>query len=576
MLEEIINSIFSGSGRDIESISLAHTAPDPAITLDPPSAMSEETFADVIAGALRILGQRRRFAGLRNPNDDPPSYLRRWLEAVGHRNGVPTDVLLERVSSSLGEHLQSWLLEQRALWLKPGGELQWRCGNCDRVHLHSAGGICTYCNRSLGGPEPRTASDQNYYAWLATEAGDPFRLHCEELTGQTGRDEAARRQRAFQGVFLDNEQELVATIDLLSVTTTMEVGVDIGALRGVMMANMPPMRFNYQQRVGRAGRRDDPLALALTVCRGRSHDDYYFDHPEKITGDPPPAPYIDLSRPEILHRVLASEVLRQAFWRLALDDDQAELGSNVHGQFGTCGAWRDGGNRPGHGRHVRDWIDSHASEVKAALAALLEGTDLQDEAATTLAWVGTGMLDVVDRIAEASQLDADLSQALAEGGLLPMFGFPTRVRYLYHEIPRGNVMPPKGVIDRDIEIAVSQFAPGAETPKDKAVHTAVGVGAWDFYGGRWRYHEDPLGPREDLLYCRACLHVEPVPDGPQRACPVCGETEPRFGPITLRQPEGFITDMRPRNYDGGIWWPLGPWWAAALLGGRESRGASGR
>ena len=96
----------------------------------------------------------------------------------------------------------------------------------------------------------------------------------------------------------------------------MEVGVDIGALRGVMMANMPPMRFNYQQRVGRAGRRGDPLALALTVCRGRSHDDYYFDHPEKITGDPPPEPYIDLSRPEILRRVLASEVLRQAFWQL--------------------------------------------------------------------------------------------------------------------------------------------------------------------------------------------------------------------------------------------------------------------
>ena len=89
-----------------------------------------------------------------------------------------------------------------------------------------------------------------------------------------------------------------------------------------MMANMPPMRFNYQQRVGRAGRRDDPLALALTICRGRSHDDYYFDHPEKITGDPPPAPYLDLSRPEILQRVLAIEVLRQAFRQLGVEDDE--------------------------------------------------------------------------------------------------------------------------------------------------------------------------------------------------------------------------------------------------------------
>ncbi len=59
----------------------------------------------------------------------------------------------------------------------------------------------------------------------------------------------------------------------------MEAGVDIGGLQAVMMSNMPPMRFNYQQRVGRAGRRRDALAVALTICRGRSHDDYYFSRP---------------------------------------------------------------------------------------------------------------------------------------------------------------------------------------------------------------------------------------------------------------------------------------------------------
>jgi hypothetical protein len=325
-----------------------------------------------------------------------------------------------------------------------------------------------------------------------------------------------------------------------------------------MMANMPPMRFNYQQRVGRAGRRDDPLALALTVCRGRSHDDYYFDHPEKITGDPPPAPYIDLSRREILQRVLAIEVLRQAFRQLGLEYGDAELGSNVHGQFGAAGAWR-----ARHEAFVRSWVDSNPSDVDRCLDALLQLTKLGEQRADLRDYVSGAMLDRIDLSDEASP-DSALSQALAEGGLLPMFGFPTRVRYLYHGRPKGYPWPPRATVDRDLEIAVSQFAPGSETPKDKAIHVAVGVAAWDSIGGRAVAHPAPLGPREDLLYCRDCLHLEPATEHRPEACPVCGKPEPIFSVIDLAQPLGFRTDWRPRNYDGRFDW------RPAASGGRLS------
>jgi ATP-dependent helicase YprA (DUF1998 family) len=548
--EECINSIYSGGGRDLESIGLASTSLDPTQPLEPPGGMEGELFSDILAGAVRLLGQRRRFVGMRDEATDPPPYCRKWLEAVADAVGRPYDTLLAALQRTWQTQVTGWLIHREALHLVPAGDEESKCGNCGRVHLHSAGGVCTYCHQRLPAPEQRSDDETNYYAWLAAEGGDPFRLHCEELSGQTGRVESARRQTAFQGIHLDDENDRVETIDLLSVTTTMEAGVDIGGLRAVMMANMPPMRFNYQQRVGRAGRRRDPLALALTICRGRSHDDYYFEHPERITGDPPPAPYLDLGRPEILQRVLVIEVLRRAFRHIGIEDPTAELGNNVHGQFGTVSGWIDG-----HRACVETWLADNPGEVDEVLDAMLVETELGPQRQDLREYIGQPLLEAIDAAVGGELPDDDLSQVIAEGGLLPMFGFPTRVRYLHHDRPGGGYpWPPKAVIDRDLEIAVSQFAPGAETPKDKAIHVSVGVASWRPIGGRAVPHPDPLGPREDVLYCRSCLYIEPVGGGGADACPVCGEAAPVFSRMTLAQPLGFRTDWRPQDYDGRFDW----------------------
>ena len=107
----------------------------------------------------------------------------------------------------------------------------YECPQCRRIHLHAAGGVCTDCLTTLGPPQALTPAQlvSDYYRYLATHTEEVFRLNCEELTGQTNKADGRRRQRLFQDIVLPGkENERTDPIDLLSVTTTMEVGVDIG------------------------------------------------------------------------------------------------------------------------------------------------------------------------------------------------------------------------------------------------------------------------------------------------------------------------------------------------------------
>ena len=150
--------------------------------------------------------------------------------------------------------------------------------------------------------------------------------------------------------------------------------------------------------------------------------------------------------------------------------------------------------------------------------------------------------------------EAQLSDVLAETGMLPMFGFPTSVRYLYLSPPvRAFPWPPEDTIDRSLDLAVSQFAPGAEVVRDKAVHVAVGVAAWAPRGGRVVADPGPSNVTEAVSICRTCLYLGRGP-AEHDVCPICHEVAPKFGTIDLAAPKGFRTDFIPKDFEGSFEW----------------------
>lgn len=565
-LVEALDVVFASGRRSLESLRLGFATTD-RIAAPAPSPLIQEA-AD---GVVRILGARRKLTSHEatgQPNLQ--RYVRTFIEAVAQQNGLNpqqfvTDVITYLTAARV---LTQHVIDVRTLCLaRPGGHY-FECPQCRRVHLHAAGGVCTDCDVPLAAGQVlhpgQLAND--YYGYLVTQAGPLFRLNCEELTGQTNKNESRRRQRLFQDICLPAPEEIVLTdaIDLLSVTTTMEAGVDIGSLLAVMMANMPPMRFNYQQRVGRAGRRGTGMSVALTLCRGRSHDDYYFQRPERITSEPPPAPYVDMRREAILKRVLAKEVLRQAFAALGMVVPQG--GDSVHGEFGEAVDWVNVPAQPVPGNPptatvadlVLNWIQTHGVEIAHACDLLLAYTSpaLQGQRQGIISYAETALVPAVTAAATDPRLtQRSLSERLANAGILPMFGFPTRVRFLYHERPAGGRgWPPEDVIDREMDIAISQFAPSSETVKDGVIHTAVGVVDYQRQGNRVVELANPLGPPMPVGSCRRCQAID-ASANPAQACPVCSAVAPDYAVVNLSQPRGFTTwHGSGRDFDGLFEW----------------------
>jgi ATP-dependent helicase YprA (DUF1998 family) len=362
-------------------------------------------------------------------------------------------------------------------------------------------------------------------------------------------------------------------INILNCSTTMEMGVDIGSVSSVMMTNVPPSIANYRQRVGRAGRRGQSLAMAFTFCRDRPLDREAFADPAAFLQRSISAPRVTLSSRPIVQRHVNAFLLGRFLRERAGDALKMKLGP-----FFGCPDDLKLARPPRAERPVaafRDWLGlpSTAEGTEDAIARLTrrsvleENKGLIDDAIVSITqvedrfvaeWTGLTTLAQEEKLREAAKsrmiievrrlCGEFLLGGLADRGFLPGHGFPTDVVSF---MPGKEFTLPEGLpLDgnrqfrtvgpqRSLDIAIRDYAPGSEIVLDGLVHRSAGVTLnWKRPASEANIAEIQSIRRHWLcLDCRES-DVGQVPE----LCPSCGSEHLRT--TEFLRPAGFSVDPR--------------------------------
>ena len=158
---------------------------------------------------------------------------------------------------------------------------------------------------------------------------------------------------------------------------------------------------------------------------------------------------------------------------------------DVHGEFGRCLFFIDVNNTPTENADdVESWLQDEMN-VRPIAESLVHGlNNIEWSADDLVSYSCDGALynDICQVVRRWMDMDSGanrntdrdedyLALTLAENGVLPMANTPTDQRNLYHATAKRRI----STIDRSIEQAITMFAPGTITTKDKQKHLAIGI-----------------------------------------------------------------------------------------------------
>lgn len=495
-----------------------------------------------------------------------------WIYLVGRNSPWPNILQEKRLPYRRGIAYQ---INSRAWYLQLTEQDEdlrnwWGCDRCGFIAPFQVENICpTYgCNGNLRPlSELPEAWQHNLYRFAYTQL-EPVPLKVEEHTAQWIPEVAAEVQQKF----------LRGEINVLSCSTTFELGVDLGDLQSVVMHNMPPQTANYVQRAGRAGRRTDAVAYVLTFAQRRSHDLHFYHAPERMVAGEIRPPVVSLHNDKVIRRHVHSVALSYFFRWL-----KEEHGIPFN-RYKEAGAFFEDETHNGIDGVIRleAYLAQRPPELLSALQRIVprtSGLDLHNILGITdWSWVShlvnrgpeKGLLNLAAEEVrgelrlfrelenrKAAQRDyhraeqyqhiqnqiwkRSLLNYLGSRNVLPKYGFPTDVVPLRTD---HLITPPEAAkiqLERDLRMAISEFAPGGQVVAGKHVWRSQGI--YRLPEREWVPYSYAICPRCGRLQIQAS--DEPVTESMR--C-VCGELLPKQKWFPFFVPElGFIAARETRR-----------------------------
>ena len=482
----------------------------------------------------------------------PKRRLQRVAEIYGNAEGIEQK-FLETLATSAGGY---FFLIPDKLEIRLAVQSNWlQCERCTALTAKSLRGNCPHCEgKKL---QELTADESDYLRARKKFWRDPviamldglelpFNISVEEHTAQLSyrdRDDPASTteefERRFQDIFV-NANEF--PVDVLSSTTTMEVGVDIGSLVAVGLRNVPPMRQNYQQRAGRAGRRGSSISSVLTYAQNNPHDSHYFSHPEQVIAGDPPLPEIDIRNERIIARHANAAVL-QAFFHARTHDMPPT--SNLFTVLGTTEAFYGADPQFSLGA-LAAWLAS--DEVAAATVSAIDKW-LPEDCPYSAHQLAEAFLEALEEARPAGSVGSDLLDHLFAKGLLPSYAFPRDICALQIERREPNAarggIPTVKVVERPqqaMNIALSEYSPYRLVVVNKKTYRVRAVTA-DMASTEVNRAVPLFDRARKYVHCEDCLYIQGHSDRYEegRPCPLCGGRNVHA--IDVIQPEVVFPEL---------------------------------